>query len=256
MERPEIQKLFDLEGRVAIVTGGSRGLGREMALAFAAMGAGVVVSSRKPEPCEEVVAEIEAAGGRALARPAHMGRLEDAAGLVADTAAHFGRIDIVVNNAANALAQPVGQITPDAWAKSHDVNLRGPLMLVQHALPYLEKSPGASILNVITAGVFTSGAGYAIYVAGKSALLSLTRSMAGELVGRGIRVNAIAPGTFATDMVRNNPPEVVEMMRRSSPMQRIADPREIVGAALYLASDASSYVTGSTLLVDGGMTSS
>lgn len=254
MDREQIQALFDLTGRVALVTGGSRGLGRAMAHAFAAMGASVVVASRKEEACRATAAEIEAAGGRALAQGVHMGDLGQVEALVAATVERFGAIDVLVNNAANALAQPLGAITPDAWDKSHGVNLRGPLFLVQHALPWLEKSDHASVINVITSGVFTSGAGYAIYVAAKAALQSLTRAMAAEFVGRGVRVNALAPGTFGTDMVMNNPPETVELMRRSSPMQRIAAPDEIVGAALFLASDASAYVTGSTLVVDGGMT--
>ncbi len=255
MQREEIERLFDLRGRVAIVTGGSRGLGLEMATSFAAMGARVVVASRKAPACQEAARAIEQAGGEALAVPAHMGSLEDAERLVAAAVERFGAIDIVVNNAANALSQPLGEVTPDAWGKSHDVNLRGPLMLVQHALPELTKSAHASVINIVTSGVFTSGAGYAIYVSAKAGLMALTKAMAAEFVGRGIRVNAIAPGTFDTDMVRNNPPEVVAAMAGASPMGRIASPRELVGAALFLASDASSYVTGTTLVVDGGMTS-
>ncbi|MDX1649990.1 MAG: SDR family oxidoreductase, partial [Myxococcota bacterium] len=130
----------------------------------------------------------------------------------------------------------------------------GPLFLVQYALPHLAQSPCASVINVVTAGVYTAAPGLSLYVAGKAALRQFTKSMAAELAGRGVRVNAIAPGTFDTDIVRNNPPEAQEAMRRASPMQRIAPPRELVGAALFLASDAGSYVTGSTLIVDGGMT--
>ncbi len=253
MRREDLQGLFALDGRVAIVTGGSRGLGRAIALAYAAAGAKVVVTSRKAEPCRAVAAEIEAAGGEALALSTHMGELDQLEALVAATVDRFGGVDIVVNNAANPLAQPIGGITPDAWQKGHDVNLRGPLFLVQYALPHLTRSPHASVIQVITAGVYTSGAGFAIYISAKAALQSLTRSMAAEFVARGIRVNAIAPGTFDTQMVRANPPEVVEGMRRASPMGRIAAPEEIVGAALYLAADASSYVTGTTLVVDGGL---
>jgi len=214
----------------------------------------VVVTSRKLEPCQAVAAEIEAAGGEALALATHMGDLDAVRALVDRTAERFGRLDVLVNNAANPLAQPIGAITPEAWQKGHDVNLRGPLFLTQAALPLLEASPCASVVNVITAGVYTSGAFFAIYISAKAALQSLTRAMAAEFVDRGIRVNAIAPGTFDTQMVRNNPPETVEQMRRASPMKRIGAPVEIVGAALFLAADASSYVTGTTLVVDGGLT--
>jgi NAD(P)-dependent dehydrogenase (short-subunit alcohol dehydrogenase family) len=254
VDRKEIASLFDLTGRVALVTGGSRGLGREIALAFAAQGARCVIASRKEEPCRQVAAEIEAAGGEALAVPTHLGDLDQLRALVDATVERFGRLDVLVNNAANALAQPIGGITPEAFTKSFDVNVRGPLFLVQYALPHLAESPGASVINVITAGVYLSSPGLSLYVAGKAALKQFTKSMAAELAGRGIRVNAIAPGTFDTDMVRNNPPEAQEAMRRASPMQRIAPPRELVGAALFLASDAGSYVTGSTVIVDGGMT--
>jgi hypothetical protein len=157
----------------------------------------------------------------------------------------------VVNNAANALTQPLGEFTPEAWQKSFDVNLRGPVFLVQAALPHLERSEHAAIVNVISAGAFLFSANVAMYGAAKAALMSFTRSMAAEFAPRGIRVNALAPGTVDTDMVRANPPAAQHAMANASPMRRAAHPDEMVGPVLFLASDASSFMTGQVLRSTG-----
>jgi len=245
--------LFDLTGRVAIVTGGSRGIGLAIAKGFAAHGAKVVVASRKAEACDAAVKEIEAAGGQALGVATHLGELDALQALVERTAEHFGGIDIVVNNAANPLAQPLGEYTPEAWQKSHEVNLRGPVFLVQYALPYLRRSAHASVINVISAGVFLRSEPTSLYASGKAGLLAFTRAAAGRFATEGIRVNALAPGTVDTDMVRNNGPERVASMSKASPMGRIGTPEEMVGPALLLASDAGSYITGQVISADGGL---
>jgi NAD(P)-dependent dehydrogenase (short-subunit alcohol dehydrogenase family) len=254
MDRQQLLDRFDLSGRVAIVTGGSRGIGRAVVDGFAAAGARVVIASRKAEACEKAAAEVEAAGGTALAVPTHVGHLDQLEALVAATVDAFGGVDIVVNNAANALAQPLGSLTPEAWQKSFDANLRGPVFLVQYTLPHLRVSAHPAVVNVITAGVFTSGATVAMYVAGKAALLAMTRSMAAEFVRDGIRVNALAPGTVDTDMVRNTSEEMQRGMYSAQLMKRMAAPTEMVPATLFLASDASSFMTGQVLVVDGGLT--
>jgi NAD(P)-dependent dehydrogenase (short-subunit alcohol dehydrogenase family) len=245
--------LFDLRDRVAIVTGGTRGIGRSIAEGFVAAGARVAVASRKPDACDKTAAALVERGGEAIGVATHMGDVDAVTSLVDATVGRFGRLDIVVNNAATALTQPVGEFTPDAWAKVYDVNLRGPVFLVQAALPHLDASPGASIVNVISAGAFLFSAGTAMYSGAKAALMSLTRSMAAEFGPRGIRVNALAPGTVDTDMMRNNPPDAQERMASVSLLGRMASPDEMIGPALFLASDASSYMTGQVLIVDGGL---
>ena len=193
-------------------------------------------------------------GGEALGVPTHMGDVDDLGNIVDRTVERFGGLDIVVNNAANALALPLGQLTVEAWEKSLGVNLRGPVFLVERALPHLIESRHSVILNVISAGAFLFSADTSMYAAAKAGLMAMTRSQAASLAKHGIRSNALAPGTVDTDMVRANPPEQQESMRKASPMRRAAHPDEMAAPALFLVSDASSYMTGQVLLVDGGLT--
>jgi NAD(P)-dependent dehydrogenase (short-subunit alcohol dehydrogenase family) len=252
MDRQRLQELFDLTGRVAIVTGGTRGIGRALAEGYVAAGAKVVVASRKAEACEETVAHLRAQGGEVLGVPAHLGDLDDVRTIVERTVAEFGGVDIVVNNAANALAQPLGDFTADAFAKSSDVNVRGPIFLVQEALPHLKASPHAAVLDVISAGAFLVSAFVAMYAAHKAALMSYTRAQAADWAADGIRVNALAPGSVDTDMVRATPPEAQDSMANASLQRRLAHPDEMVGPALLLTSDAGSFITGQVILADGG----
>ena len=180
MDREKLRSLFDLTGRVAIVTGGTRGIGRAIAEGFVAAGAKVAVASRKADACEEAERALVASGGEAIGVPTHMGDLDALHALVDRTVDTFGGVDIVVNNAANALREDLGRFTPEAWAKSMDVNLRGPVFLVQEALPHLEKSPSAAVVNVISAGAFLFSSYTATYAAAKAGMMSFTRSMAAE----------------------------------------------------------------------------
>jgi NAD(P)-dependent dehydrogenase (short-subunit alcohol dehydrogenase family) len=249
----KLKALFDMTGRVVIVTGGTRGIGRSLAEGYASAGAKVVVASRKAEACKVTEEHLQSLGGEAIGIPTHMGDLGSLAALVARTVEAFGGIDVVVNNAATALAQPIGAYTPDAFQKSLDVNLRGPVFLTQEAIPHLKASDHAAVLNVLSGAAFMFSSFVSLYAAGKAALLAHTRSAAAELAPFGIRVNALAPGTVDTDMVRANTPEMQDVMAEVMLLKRMAQPDEMVGPALLLTSDAGSFITGQVLLADGGM---
>ena len=254
MNREAFDRLFDMTDRTVIVTGGTRGIGLALAEGFVLAGARVVVASRKPDACEHAAKRLRELGGQAIGVPTHLGDVEAFAALVERTVDEFGGIDVVVNNAANALAQPLGEMTVYAWTKSFEVNLRGPVFLVQHALPHLKASSHAAVLNMISTGAFQFAPMVSMYAAGKAALLSFTRSMAAGFAAFGIRVNAIAPGPVDTDMMRNNPREAIDYMAGATLMKRLASPDEIVGAALLLTTDAGSYITGQVVIPDGGGT--
>lgn len=252
---PELQRSFDLTGRTAIVTGGSRGLGRAMALGFAKAGAQVVIASRKLDACETVVAEIEALGGAALAVATRMQEPDDVAALVAATVGRFGGIDIVVNNAATVLDRPLEGVEPSTFVGAFTTNLLAPMLLVQAARPHLAAGGHGAVLNIISIAADRATPDRYYYPPVKAALAQVTRSMARDLAADGIRVNAISPGTFRTDMVTKAfDDRVLDAVARSTPVGRIGDPDELVGPALLLCSDAGSFITGEVLTVDGGAT--
>jgi NAD(P)-dependent dehydrogenase (short-subunit alcohol dehydrogenase family) len=254
MERSTFNDLFDMSGRTVIVTGGTRGIGLSLAEGFVLAGANVVVASRKSDACERVAARLRELGGKAIGVPTHTGEVDDLDALVERTVAEYGGIDVVVNNAANALAQPFEGLALQAWDKSFGTNVRGPVFLVQKALPYLKNSSGAAVLNLISVGAFGFAPAVSMYAAGKAALMSFTRSMAAEFAPFGIRVNALAPGPVDTDMMRNNPPEFIDSLAAATLQRRLAAPDELVAPALLLTSPAGSYITGQVLIVDGGGT--
>ena len=245
---------FDLAGKVAIVTGGGRGLGRAISLGLAAAGADVTLCGRKVESCEDAAKEIRAMGRRALPLSCHMGHSDEVEAVLERTIAEFGRVDIVVNNAAtNPAARPLIAGTPDLFDKVYAVNVRGPLHLACRAAAWMADHGGGAIVNVISVGALRPGPTIGLYCSSKAALQSLTRVMAQEWAPLGVRVNALAPGPVATDMVRAvEGTEFHRQMVESTAQKRIASAEEIVGSVLYLVSDASTYTTGSTLVVDGG----
>lgn len=248
-----VSERFSLRGRVALVTGGTRGIGRAIAEGFGQAGARVVVASRKSEACAETEEALRSVGIDAIGIGCHMGSLEDVGALVAMTVERFGGIDVVVNNAANALAEPIGSFTNAGLSKSIDVNVKGPIFLIQESLPYLRVSDHASVINVVSAGAWLFSAPVAHYAAAKGAMVTYTKALAAGLAPEGIRVNALAPGAVDTDMVRATGPAGAIGMAKACLMQRVAHVQEMVGPALFLASDASSYLTGTVIHADGGL---
>ena len=247
--------LFDLTGKTAIVTGGGRGLGRAIALGFAGAGADVVVASRKIENCETVAEEIKATGRRGLAVGCHVGRTDQIDTLVETAYAAFGRVDVVVNNAAMSPGTQLAESSAELFQKTYATNTLGPMWLASRCAERMREHGGGVIINVVTTGAFRPGAGLGLYCSSKAALHALTLVMAKEWAGWGVRVNEIAPGPFLTDMMAPGAanPEFTARMYDQMLIKRIADPTEIVGAALYLASDASGFATGTTVTVDGGI---
>jgi NAD(P)-dependent dehydrogenase (short-subunit alcohol dehydrogenase family) len=244
---------FDLTGKVVVVTGGSKGLGRAMALGFAERGADVVVASRKLGPCEEVADEVRARGGRALAVACHVGDWGQCEALVDATVAEFGRIDVLVNNAGIAPVPPnLLGVTEDLFDKTVAVNLKGPLRLTALAAEHM--APGSTVINVSSKASTHPTAFTVVYAAAKAGLNALTRASADEFASRGIRVNAIVCGMFHTDSFHASvpTPETQDAVASRVGLGRIADADEIVGTALYLATDASSYLTGQCITLDGG----
>ena len=246
---------FDVHGRVAIVTGGSRGLGKAAAAGLAARGASVVIASRDLAVSEVVVAEIEATGGIAMAVSVDMARTADVNRLVDVTIERFGRLDILVNNAADSTLARAADVDEDTYDRVHAINAKGPFFLAQRARPHLAASGNGTIINVLSVGAWNGGPMMILYRSSKSTLLGITMTLAKEWAADGIRVNAIAPGTFETDMIGWMDDASRGRAIAFTPQQRIADPAEIVPTVLYLASDASSFTTGTVLRVDGGMLS-
>ena len=254
------QRLFSLKGKVALITGGSRGIGRAIALTFADAGADVVVSSRnrRPPELEKVAEEIRAKGGRALAIPAHVGKKEDVQNLVQKTLGEFGRIDILVNNAgANPVLSSMVDLEEAAFEKVMEVNLKGALLMSQAVAKEMIKQGGGRIINISSiSGLRARADGTGAYCISKAGVNMLTQVMARELADHNILVNAIAPGSIKTEMSRVNwiDPERRAQRIREIELKRFGEPEEVGGLALFLASEASSFVTGEIIRVDGGQT--
>lgn len=247
---------FSLEGKVALVTGGSRGIGRASALAFAEAGADVVVSSRKLPDLETVAEEIKATGRKGLAIASHVAKIEDSQNLVEKVLAEFGRIDILMNNAGtNPYYGPIIDAEEWAWDITMNVNLKGQFLLSQMVARVMREHGGGSIVNTASVGGLRPGGQQGIYSVTKAALIMLTRVMAMEWGQYNIRVNAIAPGVIKTRLSEAlwKDPAVGEAATRRTALHRLGEVEDVASAVLYLASDAASYITGETIVIDGGV---
>jgi NAD(P)-dependent dehydrogenase (short-subunit alcohol dehydrogenase family) len=251
--------LFDLSGKVAVITGSSRGIGRAIAEAMADQGAKVVVSSRKEEACREVADAVNAkhGDGRAIVVPASISSKEALQNLVDGTRRQLGRIDILVCNAAsNPYYGPMGGISDDQFRKILENNVIANHWLIQMVAPEMIERRQGSIIIVSSIGGLKASAVIGAYNISKAADFQLARNLAAEFGAHQVRVNCIAPGLVRTDFARAlwENPQTLKMVTMHTPMQRIGEPHEIAGAAVFLASDASTFVTGQAIVVDGGST--
>lgn len=251
METPA--ELFDLTGKVAVVTGGSRGIGRAVSEGFAAAGADVVIASRKFDNCVTAADEIAAATGRrTLPLACHVGRWEDCDRLVDEVYEAFGRCDVLVNNAGmSPLYDGLPSVTEELYDKVHAVNARGPFRLSALVGERMAAGDGGSIINVSTAGSLRPMPTDLPYAMAKASLNALTLGLAGTWAPK-VRANLVLPGAFDTDITDAWSPEMKVQAGAMNPMKRIGVPHDMVGVCLFLASDAAAYVNGAQLLVDGG----
>jgi NAD(P)-dependent dehydrogenase (short-subunit alcohol dehydrogenase family) len=248
-----VQERFSLSGKVALVTGASSGLGAAFAVGLAAAGADVVICARRVDRLEQTAQQVRAAGRRCLAIEADVTSVEDCDRVVREAVETFGAVDVLINNAGIATAYPATREEPDEFRRVIDVNLMGTYWMAQACGRVMPS--GASIINIGSVlGQTSVGLPQAAYSASKAAIIGLTRDLALQWTGRkGIRVNALAPGYFPTEMLDEYDAGYLERTLERIPVHRLGDPQELVAAAVFLASDAASYITGVVLPVDGGL---
>ncbi len=250
-----MSELFDLSGKIALVTGASRGIGESIARTLAQHGALVILSSRKAADCEKVAESIRGAGGKAEVQACHIGEMAQIDAIFAHVEKTHGRLDILVNNAAaNPYFGPIADTDLAAFQKTLDVNIRGNFFMSARAVKLMAKSGGGSIVNVASIGGIVPGEYMGIYSITKAAVISMTKAFAKECAAQKVRVNALLPGVtetkFASAIVKNE--AILKQATAHIPMRRVAQPDEMAGAVLYLVSPAASYTTGTSLVVDGG----
>jgi len=248
---------MDLKDKVAIITGARRGMGRTHALALAKAGAKVVVSDISQEDCQKVVEEIKKAGGEAIAVKCDVTKKEEADEMVEKAIEKFGKVDILVNNAGICQFKPFFELTEEEWDRTLDINLKGYFLCAQAAAKEMAKQKSGVIINIASVAMGQQGIGFpniVHYCASKGGIVGMTEALAVELAPYNIRVNAISPGMIETPMIDpvKQDPKIMEAMLARVPMRRVGKPEEVSNLVLFLASDASSYMTGSTVVIDGG----
>jgi NAD(P)-dependent dehydrogenase (short-subunit alcohol dehydrogenase family) len=249
--------LFDMKDKVAVVTGSTKGIGRAIAEEYAAHGAKVVITSRTAEACEEIAQGIRDKGGQAVALPCNISHKDQLEKLVAETLEAWGRIDVLVCNAAvNPHYGPSLSIPDDAFEKVLDVNIKSNHWLVQMVAPEMIERKDGAIIIVSSIGGFRGSNTLGAYCISKAADMQMVRNLAGELGPGNVRVNCIAPGLVKTDFARTlwENPELADERIRDTPLRRLGDPRDVAGIAVYLSSQAGAWTTGQTFTVDGGVT--
>jgi len=254
MTVPSSSEFPSLAGRVAIVTGASRGIGAAIARRFAAAGARVALAARDAAALDRVAAEIAAAGGEALAVPTDVGDPAAVAALVERTVAGFGRLDLACNNAAGGghPPTPLADVPVEAFDSAFAVSLRGVFLCLKHEIPAMRASGGGAIVNVSSTAGVSAVAGLAAYVSMKHGLEGLTRAAALDYAAEGIRVNSVAPGPILTDRLEQAGAEMQRAAAAAMPMRRIGRVDEVAAAVVWLCSDQAGFITGTTLLIDGG----
>jgi NAD(P)-dependent dehydrogenase (short-subunit alcohol dehydrogenase family) len=248
---------MDLKDKVAIITGARRGMGKSHALVLAKAGAKVVVSDISEEDCQEVVKEIEKNGGEALAVKCNVTKKEEVSNLVKKTTERFGRVDILINNAGICQFKPFLELTEEEWDRTLNINLRGYFLCAQAAAKEMIKRKSGVIINIASVAMGQVGKGMAQlvhYCASKGGIVAMTEALAVELAPYNIRVNAISPGAIETPMAEatKQDPKILESTLAKIPMSRMGRPEEVSNLVLFLSSDSSSYMTGSTVVIDGG----
>jgi len=250
-------KLMDFSGKTVFVSGSSRGIGEAIVRAFAANGADVIVSSRDQEACEKVASSIRSDGGKATAKACHAGKMEDIAAVFDWIKDEYGKLDVLVNcGGTNPFYGLIGETPEGAFDKTIEVNLKGPFYLSSKAVEMMKTAGGGSIVNVASINGITPGNMQGIYSMTKSAMINMTQAFAKEYGHDGIRVNAICPGLVDTKMtaVFTSNEDMLSKFTNSFPIPRAGKPEDMVGGVLYLASDAAAFTTGTTLVMDGGVT--
>lgn len=245
--------MISLEGKTAVVTGASRGLGRAIAEEFARAGADLVINYNST-PCDDLVKAVEALGRKAIAVQADVSKVADCERLVDTAIKEFGKLDILVNNAGITRDTLLMRMDEEAWDSVINTNLKSAYATCKAACRPMMKARSGSIINVSSVSGLMGQAGQANYAASKAGLIGFTKTLARELAARGIRANAIAPGFVASDMTAALDDKIKEQVLKEIPMGRFGEPADIAAGALFLASDMSKYVTGSTLVIDGGIT--